>query len=109
VKHIGGNALPMNGAVQEIIQDKVKETWEGWMYGLYDTHEVIQNGVKETKGGRYITKDQLKKTIKSGVKETFQENHHRRREVIDVINKTQPVYHRPESTVKNVIKRNKNK
>jgi hypothetical protein len=57
------------------------------MHGLYEAQKVIQNGVKET----------------------FQENHHRRREVIDVINKTQPVYHRPESTVKNVIKRNKNK
>jgi hypothetical protein len=87
VKHIGGNALPINGAVQEIIQDGVKETWEGWMHGLYEAQKVIQNGIKET----------------------FQENHHRRREVMEVINKTQPVYHRPESTVKNVIKRNKNK
>ena len=93
--------------VENTIQNGVKQICNLSFSQPKIVKSAIQDGVKDTKGGRYVTRDKIKKTIESGVKDVNQEIHHRNREVISIIKKTQPVYHRPDTSVNNVIKKNK--
>jgi hypothetical protein len=107
VKHTRDVWLELKDYVEDTIQNGVKQICNLSFSQPEIVKSAIQDGVKDTKGGRYVTRDKIKKTIECGVKYVNQEIHHRNREVISIIKKTQPVYHRPETSVNNVIKKNK--
>ena len=89
--------------VEDTIQNGVKETKLGAPDNRdYFIEDAIQNGIKETKGGGYLgsitmggklvhmvespnQNNEVEDVIQHGVIETFDETHHRRREVVRTI------------------------
>jgi hypothetical protein len=103
VKQTQGSIFDNPTAVKDTIQNGVKHTEYG-DWGDYDERleDIIQNGIKETKGGGYLgsitmggklvhmvespnQNNKVDDVIQHGVIETFDETHHRRREVVRTI------------------------
>ena len=104
VKHIEyGDWLDGDERFDDIIQNGVKVTNKSLQVdGSCVIEDTIQNGIKETKGGGYLgsitmggklvhmvespnQNNEVEDVIQHGVIETFDETHHRRREVVRTI------------------------
>ena len=105
VKYTGGigNPMWMGRKVEDAVENGVKHTEYGdWLDGDERLDDIIDNGIKETKGGGYLgsitmggklvhmvespnQNNEVEDVIQHGVIETFDETHHRRREVVRTI------------------------
>ena len=93
----------VDNKVEDTIQNGVKHTEYGdWLDGDERLDDIIDNGIKETKGGGYLgsitmggklvhmvespkQNNEVEDVIQHSVIETFDETHHRRREVVRTI------------------------
>jgi hypothetical protein len=92
----------MEKEINDAIQNGVKETKNRLNRDRRIVEDTIQNGIKETKGGGYLgsitmggklvhmvespnQNNEVEDVIQHGVIETFDETHHRRREVVRTI------------------------
>ena len=93
----------MGRKVEDAVENGVKHTEYGdWLDGDERLDDIIDNGIKETKGGGYLgsitmggklvhmvespnQNNEVEDVIQHGVIETFDETHHRRREVVRTI------------------------
>jgi predicted peroxiredoxin len=104
VKHTE-KSLQIDGScvIEDVIKEGVKHTEYGdWLDGDERFDDIIENGIKETTPGGYLGSVEMKgktvhqfehakqnneveEVIQHGVIETFDETHHRRREVVRTI------------------------
>jgi len=97
-----GPSEVMEKEINDAIQNGVKETKNRLNRDRRIVEDTIQNGIKETKGGGYLgsitmggklvhmvespnQNNEVEDVIQHGVIETFDETHHRRREVVRTI------------------------
>jgi len=92
VKHVeDGDWLDQDERIGDIIENGVKEIREVTFLNQMFVEETIQDGVKEIGVISNISlmseifKVNANRAIRDGVKEVIEENHHRRREVVNVI------------------------
>jgi hypothetical protein len=72
-------------SLRRTIQNGVKNTNEAF-YGQVYVEDTVQNGVKHCEDGDRLDGDyRFEDIIQNGVKEINEENHHRRRDVINII------------------------